>query len=248
MHDMDAISQLKIRASVGQLGNSAIGNYPYASLVGGNFYYPIGGVSTQGQSIVTKGNPELRWETSTQTNVGLDLGLLKGALQVTLDYFIKNTSDVLLFLPQPSSAGNGGNPAVNAGKIRNHGLEAGAGLPQQRWPGLDLWRERQPGHAAQRGDFAGQRRPHRGRARRQQLLRHPHLVGQPMGSFYLLQQEGIFQNAQEVFTHAYQGPGIQPGDMSSSRISAARTGCPMASSTAATAASWAAPFRSSPTA
>ena len=219
LRNLDMISLLKIRASVGQLGNSAIGNYPYASLVGGGFFYPFGGVSTQGQSIVTKGNPRVRWETSTQTNAGLDLGLLKGTLQLTVDYFIKNTSDVLLFLPQPSSAGNGGNPAVNAGKIRNKGLEVE--LAYRNTLGKD-WSYGLSGNLATlRNEVVslGSAAPIVGGRIDNNYFATLTAVGQPIGAFYLLQQEGIFQSAQEVFTHAYQGPGVQPGDIKFKDIS-----------------------------
>ncbi len=213
MRGLEGISQLKLRASVGQLGNSAIGDYPYASLVGGNFYYPFGGVSTQGLSIVTKGNPNIRWETSTQTNLGLDLGLLKGALQLTADYFIKNTSNVLLFLPQPSSAGNGGNPAVNAGKIRNRGLELE--LAYRNTVGKD-WSYNVSGNLATLHNEVvslGNASPIVGGRIDNNYYATLTDVGHPIGSFYLLQTEGIFQNELDVFTHAYQGPGIKPGDV-----------------------------------
>ena len=213
MRGIDVVSLLKLRASVGQLGNSAIGNYPYASLIGGGFYYPFGGVSTQGLSVVTKGNPNIRWETSTQTNVGLDVGLLKGALQLTADYFIKNTSKVLLFLPQPSSAGNGGNPAVNAGKIRNKGLELE--LAYRNTVGKD-WSYGISGNLATLHNEVvslGSAAPIVGGRIDNNYYATLTDVGHPIGSFYLLQKEGIFQSAQEVFTHAYQGPGVKPGDV-----------------------------------
>ncbi|OGX91970.1 SusC/RagA family TonB-linked outer membrane protein [Hymenobacter coccineus] len=219
MRNLKSISLLKARVSVGQLGNSAIGNYPYASLVGNTGYYPFGGVSTQGLSIVTKGNPDIRWETSTQTNFGLDLGLLKGALQLTADYFIKNTSNVLLFLPQPSSAGNGGNPAVNAGKIQNKGFELEASY--RNTVGKN-WTYGLSGNLATlRNEVIslGSASPIVGGRIDNNYYATLTTVGQPIGSFYLLQTEGIFQTAQEVFTHAYQGPGIQPGDVKFKDIS-----------------------------
>jgi TonB-linked SusC/RagA family outer membrane protein len=213
MSNLEAVSLLKARVSVGQLGNSAIGNYPYASLVGNTGYYPFGGVSTQALSIVTKGNPDIKWETSTQTNFGLDLGLLKGALQISADYFVKNTSNVLLFLPQPSSAGNGGNPAVNAGKIQNKGFELE--LSYRNTIGKD-WSYGLNGNLATlRNEVItlGNATPIVGGRIDNNYFATLTTVGQPIGAFYLLKTEGIFQTAQEVFTHAYQGPGIQPGDV-----------------------------------
>ncbi|MVN77507.1 SusC/RagA family TonB-linked outer membrane protein [Hymenobacter sp. HMF4947] len=219
MSNLEGISLLKARVSLGQLGNSAIGNYPYASLVGNTGYYPFGGVSTQALSVVTKGNPNIRWETSTQTNYGLDLGLLKGALQLSADYFIKKTSNVLLFLPQPSSAGNGGNPAVNAGEIRNQGFELE--LNYRNTVGKN-WRYSVNGNMAtlrNRVVSLGTATPIVGGRIDNNYYATLTSVGQPIGSFYLLKTEGIFQTAQEVFTHAYQGPGIQPGDVKFQDIS-----------------------------
>ena len=219
MSSISALSQLKLRASVGQLGNSNIGNYPYASLVGTTGYYPFGSASTLGLSIVSKGNPQLRWETSTQTDVGLDVGLLKGALQLTVDYFVKNTSRVLLNLPLPSSAGNAGNPASNAGSIRNQGLEVE--LSYRKSMGKD-WSFGLTGNVATlRNEVIslGQAQPLVGGRVDNNYYATLTAVGQPVGAFYLLQTDGIFQNAQEVFTHAYQGPGVQPGDVKFKDIS-----------------------------
>ncbi len=213
MSNLEAVSLLKARVSLGQLGNSAIGNYPYASLVGNTGYYPFGGVSTQALSVVTKGNPDIKWETSTQTNFGLDLGLLKGTLQLSADYFIKNTSNVLLFLPQPSSAGNGGNPAVNAGKIQNKGFELE--LSYRNTIGKD-WSYGVNGNMATLSNQVqslGSATPIVGGRVDNNYYATLTSVGQPVGAFYLLKTEGIFQTAQEVFTHAYQGPGVQPGDV-----------------------------------
>jgi len=213
LRNFTALSQLKLRASLGQLGNSAIGNYPYASLVGNTGFYPFGGASTQGLSIVSKGNPLIRWETSTQTDVGLDVGLLKGALQLTVDYFVKNTSRVLLNLPLPSSAGNAGNPPSNAGNIRNQGLEVE--LSYRNSIGKD-WSFGLTGNLATlRNEVVslGAAQSIVGGRIDNNYFATLTAVGQPVGSFYLLQTDGIFQNAQEVFNHAYQGPGVQPGDV-----------------------------------
>lgn len=211
--DVKAISTLKLRASVGQLGNSQIGNYPYYSLLSGGFYYPFGGTSTQGYSISTKANPNIHWEKSTQEDAGLDIGFLNNNLMLTADYYVKNTSDVLLFLPLPSSAGNAGNPAVNAGKIRNSGLE------------LELtWRQsiNKDWSYSVTGNFAtlnnkvvslAQASPIVAGRVDNNYYATKTAVGQPIGEFYLLQQEGIFQNQQQIFTHAYQGTGIRPGDV-----------------------------------
>ncbi len=213
LRDNPMFSLLKLRASVGQLGNSSIGNYPYASLVTNGFYYPIGGVSTQGATVTSKGNPSLRWETSTQTNIGLDVGLLKGALQATLDYFIKNTSDVLLGLPLPSSAGNAGSPATNAGSIRNNGLEVQLSY---RKAFAKNWSYNLSGNFATLHNEVtslGVADAIPGGRIDNNYFATLTAVGNPVGAFYLLQTDGIFQNEQEVFTSATPVPGVKPGDV-----------------------------------
>jgi TonB-linked SusC/RagA family outer membrane protein len=213
MKSITPISLFKLRASLGQLGNSSIGNYPYTSLITGGFYYPFGGASNQGYSITSKGNPNIKWESSTQADVGLDLGFFQNALTLTADYYVKKTSNVLLKLPEPSSAGNGGNPAVNAGKVRNSGLELE--LSYRNSINKD-WSYNISGNFAtvvnKVTSLAGGVPIVGGRIDNNYYATLTE-EGHSIGSFYLLQKEGIFQNAQQVFTHAYQGPGIKPGDV-----------------------------------
>ncbi|HZX59293.1 MAG TPA: SusC/RagA family TonB-linked outer membrane protein, partial [Mucilaginibacter sp.] len=213
MKNQRAISTLKLRLSVGQLGNSQIGTYPYTSTFGSGFYYPFGGTTNQGYSITTKGNPKIRWESSTQQDAGLDIGIFDNALLLSADYYIKKTSNMLLFLPLPSSAGNGGNPAVNAGNVTNSGLELELTYKKTL---NSSWSYSVSGNFATVSNnvtaLAGGTPIAAGRIDNNYYATLTQ-VGHPIGSFYLLQQEGIFQNAQQVFTHAYQGPGIRPGDV-----------------------------------
>ncbi|MDB5023590.1 MAG: TonB dependent receptor [Mucilaginibacter sp.] len=213
MKDFKPVSTLKLRASIGQLGNSQIGTYPYTSTFGSGFYYPFGGVTNQGYSITTKGNPNIRWESSTQEDAGLDIGFFNNALLLSADYYIKKTSNMLLFLPLPSSAGNGGNPAVNAGNVTNNGLEFE--LTYKKTLSTN-WNFSVSGNFAtvnNKVTALANGTPIASGRIDNNYFGTLTAVGHPIGSFYLLQQEGIFQNAQQVFTHAYQGPGIRPGDV-----------------------------------
>lgn len=213
MKDIKPISTLKLRASVGQLGNASIGTYPYTSTFGNGFYYPFGGATNQGYSITTKGNPKIRWESSTQQDAGLDIGFFENALLLSADYYNKKTSNMLLFLPLPSSAGNGGNPAVNAGNVSNKGLELE--LTYKKTLNTD-WSYSVSGNFAtvnNKVTSLPNGTPIASGRIDNNYFGTLTAVGHPIGEFYLLQQEGIFQNAQQVFTHAYQGPGIRPGDV-----------------------------------
>jgi TonB-linked SusC/RagA family outer membrane protein len=122
----DHIGTLKLRGSWGQLGNQEIGLYRY--LNSWSTYPNIYGFGNAGQagSYLGMGNPDIRWETSTMTNLGADITLLNGKLTLSYDYFDKLTSDILLDLPAPSLFG-AWPPTQNAGKVRNRGWELLAG-------------------------------------------------------------------------------------------------------------------------
>ncbi|NIG57612.1 TonB-dependent receptor [Chitinophaga sp. Cy-1792] len=121
-----AISQLKLRASWGQLGNQNIdNNYPYISAVTQNYgtSYTVGGQFAPGAAIVNLVDPNISWETTTSTDVGLDIGLFDNALSFELDYFNKNTDNILVQLPISSTMGEVTAPIQNIGKMNNKGFE-----------------------------------------------------------------------------------------------------------------------------
>lgn len=213
MQDIGSVSLLKIRAGIGQLGNQEIGNFSYATLVSSSGYYPFGEINNQGNAINTLGNPNVRWETSTQTDIGLDLGLFNSALSISADYYIKNTSGVLLQPQSPPSAGGTASAFVNAGKIRNKGFELELNYRDKI---NDKLKYDITGNFATVNNevisLAGGAPLVGGRIDNNYFATRT-AVGHSIGSFYLLEQEGIFQNEQQIFTHAYQGPGIKPGDV-----------------------------------
>lgn len=214
MENVKDVSLLKLRASLGQLGNQEIPNYSYASLVQATgAYYPFGGTPVPGYTIVAKGNPNVKWETSTQTDIGLDLGLFNNALSVTVDYYNKKTSNMLLPIPAPTSGGGAANPTENAGTVVNRGFEFE--VSYRKAINKD-WRFEINANLAtvhnEVTSLAGGRPLPAGRIDNN-LFGTITTEGQPIGEFYLLQMDGIFQNPLEVFTHAYQGAGIMPGDV-----------------------------------
>jgi TonB-linked SusC/RagA family outer membrane protein len=213
MENVRNVSLLKLRASLGQLGNQEIGNYSYTSTIGGVGYYPFGGTSAPLYTITSKGNSNVKWETSTQTDVGLDLGLYNNALTFTVDYYNKKTSNMLLQIPAPTSGGGAGNPYENAGTLVNKGFEFEASY--RKTINKD-WRFEVSANLATVHNeiisLAGSR-PLPGGRIDNNLFGTITTEGQPIGEFYLLKMDGIFQNALEVFTHAYQGAGIMPGDV-----------------------------------
>lgn len=113
---------LKLRASWGQLGNQQINDYQSVSTYGGGNAYMFGNSIASGYKEVVMGNPFITWETSTNWNMGVDLGLLDNRLNVAFDWYKKITDDILLALEEPSTLGIVA-PMQNAGKMENRGWE-----------------------------------------------------------------------------------------------------------------------------
>ncbi len=120
------LNHLKIRASWGRNGSTAsLGGYSYANVIAGTGNYPTGNgfEYRPGYAPSSTGNDDLKWETSEQTNVGVDARLLNGRLSFTADWFNKETKDLIVTGITPSTVvGNTASP-VNAGNITNKGFE-----------------------------------------------------------------------------------------------------------------------------
>ena len=111
------LSLLKVRASVGSVGNQEIGDYEYAASYTASSY---GGQTAYSKSNL--GNSNLKWETTVSWNVGLDAGFWNNRLNIVVDYYYKKTSDLLLYLPVNSSTGTT-SQLMNAGNVVNRGIE-----------------------------------------------------------------------------------------------------------------------------
>ena len=134
-----SVTDFKLRAGWGQTGNQEINNFAsrglYQSLLGTldpNFTndqgtaYDINGNDTglpSGYRRIQQANPNLKWETTTQTNLGLDFGLLQNKITGSVDYFVKNSKDILVNLPYLAAVGEGGDKYVNGASIQNKGWE-----------------------------------------------------------------------------------------------------------------------------
>ena len=94
-----------MRASWGELGNQEIGYYPFAQYIGLGNNYVWGDNKTQGVAISSLANPDIKWETTATTDVGIDAAFLNNKITLTADYFYKKTSDILLQLPIPGIVG-----------------------------------------------------------------------------------------------------------------------------------------------
>jgi len=116
------VSNLKIRASWGQVGNDNIGNYSSFGRLD-NYNYAYGGSLVYGFAPVSPDNPSLTWETNTTTDVGLDLGFFGNRITLAADYYINSTTDLLLDVPAPALTGFPGSITLNSGSVENKGWE-----------------------------------------------------------------------------------------------------------------------------
>ncbi len=119
--DSETISNLKLRLSGGQTGNQEVGNFVTQTYISNANVLLANGYNA-GLYPGSTGNDNLKWETTTQYDVGLDIGLLKNRINVVFDVYQKTTSDMLFNLPLPQSTTTG-NAFVNYGSVKNTGIE-----------------------------------------------------------------------------------------------------------------------------
>ena len=206
------VSRMKLRASYGQLGNQNIGDYPFASVVSntGNYVFGSSPAPVQGYSVSSLGNTNVKWETSTQTDGGVDIGIMHDKLTLSVDYFNKLNSNMLVAVPLPMIGGTAGAPYINDGSVQNRGFE------------FDLHYNNNDGKL--RYSFSANLAtiankvvsipvPIQGGRIDDGVYATLTTTGHPIGSFYGYQMAGIFQSQDDIFKSAYQGPGVRPGDV-----------------------------------
>jgi len=191
-----ALSYAKLRASWGQNGNENIsGPYPWAATIGTGYGYTINGAFQGGATYAQVANPDLKWETSEQTDIGLDLQLFNNHIDFTADFYVKDTKDQLLLKPISANIGsNSGNAPVNGGTVRNRGWEfainyngSTSGIRYRAGFNISINKNEVIDGATQNG--AGYSTY--GTATRYQQ-------GYPIAYFWGYQTNGIFQNQEEV--------------------------------------------------
>ncbi|MEI6677548.1 MAG: TonB-dependent receptor [Mariniphaga sp.] len=121
----NTVSDLKIRASWGQLGNDKIPGYQYYSTIGSVGSPTLAGNPFSAVAQNSYSNPSIQWEVTTQTDLGIDANFLNDRLAITADYFDKETDKILVQVPLVSSLGVGSAPFRNAGKVSNKGFDLG---------------------------------------------------------------------------------------------------------------------------
>lgn len=203
------VNDAKLRLAWGQNGNSAVvGEYASYSTYtndGGNGGYDITGSGNNPSSgiiVASTGNRDLKWETTTQTNIGFDLYMLNSSLSLSFDYYWKKTKDMLTQPPVLSVAGQNAIKWMNTGDMKNTGWEITLGYnsPQYgdwSWNGnlnLSHYKNEVVKLSNSVKSMGGDIRL---------------MEGQPMGVYYGYVVDGIFQNEEQVANHAaQQGKGV----------------------------------------
>jgi len=128
MENVSAISNLKIRGSWGKVGNDNIGNYSYATTLTSNMNYVFNDQAYSGTTPSGPANPALKWEETTMTNIGLDLGFLNDQFTLAFEYFKNKSDDLLMNVTTSPSLGIwSGAKAANVGSVETKGIEAQLG-------------------------------------------------------------------------------------------------------------------------
>jgi len=117
----DWIDNLKLRASWGQLGNQNIGYYPYQSVLSSQ-NYSFGGTVASGLAVTSYVNKNISWETTTITDIGVDFSFMRGLWDITADYFVKKTSDILYSVASSAVLGLSTSES-NSADVSNKGFE-----------------------------------------------------------------------------------------------------------------------------
>ena len=215
MKNQKLFTDLKIRASWGESGNQFTGqNFSYLNSLATTIFYVIGAEQriVRGPAPVIFANSNLKWERSAQTDIGFDALMLAGKLEITFDYFNKETNDVLLSLPIPFATGYFLPADANLGKIKNTGAEISANYRNS----TGNFRYSIGGNfttvknnVVSLGDIpeiitgvSGQ-------------LTHRTTTGEPLGYFYGYKTDGIYQNQKEVDEAIpdNNSSGPEPGDV-----------------------------------
>jgi TonB-linked SusC/RagA family outer membrane protein len=121
MQQTGIFDDLKLRLSYGRTGNQDIGNYASLATLGSTVYV-FGDSRAVGYAPSTIANPDLKWETTDQFDVGIDAAILDNRIALTADFYSKKTSDLLLYVPVPATSGFG-TSLQNIGSVRNRGFE-----------------------------------------------------------------------------------------------------------------------------
>ena len=211
------LSDLKIRAGYGQTGSQAsVGNYGYLATYNTSVY-PLGTDGTEQTALIstTLSNPDIHWETVAQTNIGFDAALFDSRVMLTVDAYLKKTSDMLVKASIPITSGfeDTSTTYTNAGKVTNKGIEVSLHTINFKESHAHPGWETTLSYTYNRNkiDDLNSSVPYY-----INQINNSYVTmlakGYPINVFYGYVTDGIFQNQEEVKEHAAQ-TGAEPGDI-----------------------------------
>ena len=217
MENIDIVSNLKVRASWGVSGNDRIGNYIFAQTYNPGIDYVLGDDGTVvGVAVTSLSNPSIRWEETRQYNLGLDLSLFENQLEFIVDYFNRNSSDILYTnFPVPKTLGVSNLQAQNAASMVNRGLEMGvnyrSSIGKLRYSAGANFTKFIQNEVTELGEGG------------EETITNTNIIriGQPFRSYYGYQAIGIFQTLDEIANSPTQfgNANTAPGDLKYADIS-----------------------------
>jgi TonB-linked SusC/RagA family outer membrane protein len=211
LKELDWLSNLKIRGSYGKTGNQNIDNYKSLAMLG-NMNYNFGGSLNSGVGPNNIPNPDLKWETTGTTDIGLDLGLFNNRLSLVVDYYYKKTTDLLWNISTPSTVGFN-SIFKNIGSLENKGVEIALGADvftgAFKWNTQMNWSRNRnkvleiPGYTpAVQGTLSGHLKVNGSWLE----------PGMPVGVWNLLKYDGVFQDEAQLAAGPRSSNDDQLGD------------------------------------
>ena len=206
MANLNAVSLLKLRASYGVAGNNQIPNYGSSSLLGaGN--YALGNALSNGLITLNINNPDLKWEKTTQFNLGVDLGLLANRINVSAEFYNSITKDMLLNVPVPDISGFA-TQLTNIGKMQNRGVELN--INTRNMTGAFKWStDFNFAHNKNKVLQLGTNDAPIYFTDNETTVKTE--IGQPISNFYGYQFTGVYKNQEEINNSVHEASSV-PGD------------------------------------
>lgn len=198
------LSNLKLRASWGQLGNQSIGLYQYTPVMNSGANYVFGNTVSTGYAVTKAADENITWETTSVTNAAVDFGFFDNSLTGSAEFFYKRTDGILRDVNQPSQVGNLTGATRNIGRVDNTGVEFNLSY---RGHIKDFFYTVYGNATYVKNeviDIGGD-----------DIINGRRIIreGYPIDAYYVYLCDGIFQSEAEVVHHAYQSDKTQPGDL-----------------------------------
>lgn len=215
LSDVHAISALKLRASWGETGNDKIGAYPGIPVITGNLNAVFGSPQAlqYGADPVALANPLVKWERTTQSDVGLDMAFLQDRIQATVDYYHRLTNGILVQVPIPAYVGVNQEPTVNAASVLNDGFEASVDWTRNIGSvRVDLGANASTVHNEVKSLGQGNDQILAGGLGNEITYTTRTAVGHPIGEFWGYKVIGVFQDSAQVANSPTRGTEA-PGDL-----------------------------------